>query len=72
MMAGAKVSMMTSALLRNGIEYLEVLHTKLVEWMDAHEYASITEMRGSMSRQSVADPEAFERANYMRVLSSYV
>ena len=72
MMAGAKISMMTSALLRNGIEYLEVLHTKLVEWMDEHEYASITEMRGSMSRRAVADPEAFERANYMRVLSSYV
>jgi dihydroorotate dehydrogenase (fumarate) len=72
MMAGAQVSMMTSALLRNGIEYLEVLRTKLVEWMDQHEYVSITEMRGSMSRRSVADPEAFERANYMRVLSSYV
>lgn len=72
MMAGANVSMMTSALLRNGIKYLEVLRGKLVEWMDEHEYESINEMRGSMSRRSVADPEAFERANYMRVLSSYV
>ncbi len=72
MMAGAKVAMMTSALLRHGINYLAEVKTKLVEWLDEHEYESITEMQGSMSRRAVADPEAFERANYMRVLSSYV
>ena len=72
MMAGARVSMMTSALLRHGINYLAEVQTKLVEWLDEHEYESITEMQGSMSRRAVADPEAFERANYMRVLSSYV
>lgn len=72
MMAGARVSMMTSALLRHGIDYLAEVRARLVEWMDAHEYESIREMQGSMSRRAVADPEAFERANYMRVLSSYV
>ncbi len=72
MMAGAKVAMMTSALLRHGIGYLAEVRTKLVAWLDEHEYESISEMQGSMSRRSVADPEAFERANYMRVLSSYV
>ena len=40
--------------------------------MDEHEYASIGEMRGSMSRRSVANPEVFDRSNYMKVLSSYV
>jgi dihydroorotate dehydrogenase (fumarate) len=72
MMAGARVAMMTSALLRHGIEYLAEVRAKLTEWMEEHEYESITEMQGSMSRRAVADPEAFERANYMRVLSSYV
>jgi dihydroorotate dehydrogenase (fumarate) len=72
MMAGARVAMMASALLRNGIEYLADVRAKLTEWMEEHEYESITEMQGSMSRRAVADPEAFERANYMRVLSSYV
>ena len=72
MMAGAKVAMMTSALLHNGIGYLTELKTKLSQWLEEHEYESIAEMQGSMSRRSVADPEAFERANYMRVLSSYV
>jgi dihydroorotate dehydrogenase (fumarate) len=71
MMAGAKVAMMTSALLRRGINYLQEVKAKLVEWMADHEYASIREMQGSMSRRAVTDPEAFERANYLRVLSSY-
>ena len=71
MMAGAKVAMMTSALLRHGIGYMGTLRTKLVEWMEEHEYESITQMQGSMSMRSLADTEAFERANYMRVLSTY-
>jgi|SRR5579871_1874882 len=72
MMAGARVSMMTSALLRHGPGYAREVETKLMEWLEVHEYESIREMQGSMSRRAVADPEAFERANYMRVLSSYV
>ena len=72
MMAGARVAMMTSALLKHGIELLRVVRANLIAWMEAHEYASIRQMQGSMSYRSVTDPTAFERANYMRVLSSYV
>ena len=71
MMAGARVAMMTSAPLRYGIGHFTSLRTKLVEWMVDHEYESISEMQGSMSLRAVPDPEAFERANYMRVLSGY-
>jgi dihydroorotate dehydrogenase (fumarate) len=71
MMAGARVAMMTSALLQNGIPYLARVRADLLEWMEEHEYASITQMQGSMSYRSVAEPAAFERANYMKVLSSY-
>lgn len=71
MMAGARVAMMTSALLRNGIEHLVKVREELVRWMEEHEYESIRQMQGSMSQRSVADPAAFVRANYMRVLSSY-
>ncbi|HWC99026.1 MAG TPA: dihydroorotate dehydrogenase-like protein [Candidatus Sulfopaludibacter sp.] len=71
MMAGAKVAMMTSALLKRGISYLDTLATELLIWMGEHEYDSIKQMQGSMSRNSVPQPKAFERANYMRVLSSY-
>jgi len=71
MMAGAKIAMMTSALLKRGISYLDTISTELLIWMGEHEYDSIRQMQGSMSRNAVPQPGAFERANYMKVLSSY-
>jgi dihydroorotate dehydrogenase (fumarate) len=71
MMAGAKVAMMTSALLKNGIEHLKTVREGIEAWMEKHEYASIRQMQGSMSQKSVAEPAAFVRANYMKVLRSY-
>jgi len=72
MMAGARVAMMTSALLRNGLGHVRVVLDDLTRWMEEHEYESIHQMQGSMSRRSAANPSAFERGNYMKVLSSYV
>jgi hypothetical protein len=43
----------------------ERLRRELLQWMEEHEYDSIRQMQGSMSRKAVAHPEAFERANYM-------
>jgi dihydroorotate dehydrogenase (fumarate) len=71
MMAGARVAMMTSALLKNGVAHLGTVRTALLAWMEQHEYDSIRQMQGSMSYRSVREPAAFERANYMKVLSSY-
>jgi len=71
MMSGARVAMMTSALLKSGIGCLAKVRTDLLAWMEEREYASIRQMRGSMSYRSVAEPAAFERGNYMKVLSSY-
>jgi dihydroorotate dehydrogenase (fumarate) len=71
MMAGARVALMTSALLKRGIGYLDTICTELLVWMGEHEYNSIRQMQGSMSRNAVNRPAAFERANYMKVLSSY-
>jgi dihydroorotate dehydrogenase (fumarate) len=71
MMAGAKVAMLTSALLKHGIGHLAKVRAELVRWMEENEYESIRQMQGSMSQRRVADPAAFERANYMRVLRSY-
>jgi dihydroorotate dehydrogenase (fumarate) len=71
MMAGARVAMLTSALLQNGIAHLRRVRADVEQWMTEHEYGSIAEMQGSMSWRSVAEPAAFERANYMKVLSSY-
>ena len=71
MMADAHVAMMTSALLKRGIEYLATVLAELAAWMEEHEYESIRQMQGSMSQRSVAHPNAFLRANYLKVLSSY-
>jgi dihydroorotate dehydrogenase (fumarate) len=70
-MAGASVTMMASELLRNGIGRIPELLADLQRWMEEHEYMSIGQMKGSMSQQAVAEPERFERANYLKVLSSY-
>jgi len=70
-MAGAHVVMLTSALLERGIPYLRELENSVTAWMEAHEYESVKQMRGSMNAASVADPGAFERANYLKVLGSY-
>ena len=72
MMAGARVAMMTSALLQRGIGHLGQVRREVLAWMEEHEYESIRQMQGSMSYRSVPEPAAFERANYMKVLSSYV
>jgi len=71
MMAGARVAMLASELLKNGPERVTQILADLSSWMEAREYTSIMQMQGSMSQQSVAQPEAFERANYMKVLGSF-
>jgi dihydroorotate dehydrogenase (fumarate) len=71
MMAGANVVMLASSLLKRGIPHLGTLRREMARWMEEHEYESVRQMRGSLSQRSAANPEAFERANYVKVLSSY-
>ena len=70
-MAGAKVTHMLSAILKNGTGHIKNVLNKLVYWMEINEYESLDQMRGSMSYKNVANPSQFERANYMKVLHSY-
>jgi len=70
-MAGADVTMMCSALLQNGIGHVGKVLTDMERWFEGHEYESVTQMKGSMSQRSVADPAAFERANYVKALNRF-
>lgn len=70
-MAGASVTNIASEFLQKGIERVPELLNEISTWMEEHEYVSINQMKGSMSQKAVAEPAAFERANYMKVLSSY-
>ena len=70
-MSGADVTMLCSVLLRHGPGHVKVILDGIQKWMKEHEYASIEQMKGSMSQKSCVNPEAFERANYMKTLQSY-
>jgi dihydroorotate dehydrogenase (fumarate) len=71
LMAGSKVTMMASELLKNGIPRIGQILEGMVQWMEEYEYESVVQMQGSMSQRSVAEPAAFERANYMKTLGSW-
>ncbi len=71
MMAGANVAMMDLCTPRTRIEPRARRPLDLQRWMEIHEYESISQMRGSMSQKGVAEPAAFERRNYMKMLQSY-
>lgn len=71
LMAGADVTMLCSALLRHGIAQIKVMECEMTVWMEEHEYESVAQLKGSLSRKNCADPAAFERAQYMKALSGY-
>lgn len=71
LMAGAKVTMMASELLQNGVRRIGQVLNEVVTWLTEHEYESVMQMIGAMSQKHCAEPAAFERANYMKMLQSY-
>ena len=70
-MAGASVAMMASELLANGIERVTSILADMRDWMEEYGFTSVSQMHGSMSQRGVAQPAAFERANYMKALNGY-
>jgi dihydroorotate dehydrogenase (fumarate) len=70
LMAGADVTMLCSVLLRYGIDHLTVIERDLEEWLEKHEYESVAQLKGSMSQKKCPDPTAFERAQYIRSIST--
>lgn len=71
LLVGADVAMTTSALLRHGPEHVAVIEAQLRRWLEGHEYESVDQLRGSVSQLHTPDPEAFERAQYLRTLASW-
>jgi dihydroorotate dehydrogenase (fumarate) len=70
LLSGAAVTMTTSALLRNGIGHAATLRDGLDEWLDGHGHESVEAIRGLVSHERVAEPAAFERANYMKIIGT--
>jgi dihydroorotate dehydrogenase (fumarate) len=71
LLAGADVTMTASALLHNGLGHVGRLIEELTAWMTEKEYESVGQMKGAMSHRAVSNPDAFERANYIRILEDY-
>ncbi len=70
-LAGADVAMTTSALLQSGPSLIGDILLGMRTWLDSNEYESVEQMKGSMSQRNIPDPEAFERANYVKTIVSY-
>ena len=70
-MAGADVTMLCSALMRHGIPHIQRIEMEMVAWLEQHGHKSLGEIKGLMSQKNCPDPSAFERAQYVRGLSSY-
>lgn len=71
LLVGADVAMMASVLLYSGPGILKHIEKEMIQWMDEKEYNSLEELKGAMSSASVADPSAFERANYIKILQGF-
>jgi len=71
LLAGADCVMLASCLLTRGPSHVDTLVRGVLAWMTKREYSSVAQMKGSLSQQSCPDPDAFERANYMKALKSY-
>jgi len=71
LLAGADCVMVASSLLKQGPQHVGTLVRGVEAWMREREYESVAQMKGSLSQQSCPDPDAFERANYMKALKSY-
>ncbi len=71
LLAGADVVMTTSALLRNGPQYVEKLLTGTISWLSARNIESVDQIRGLLSQRNFRNPDSFGRANYMKILQGY-
>jgi dihydroorotate dehydrogenase (fumarate) len=71
LLAGADCVMLASSLLTRGPNHVGTLVRGIEAWMREREYSSVAQLKGSLSQASCPDPDAFERANYMKALKSY-
>ncbi len=71
LLAGADAVMTASTLYKNGIPYLRMMNKELLDWMDLMGFDSIESFKGLMSQKNIPDPTAYERANYIKLISQY-
>jgi dihydroorotate dehydrogenase (fumarate) len=71
LMAGGSATMLCSVIYKQGFEYIRIIERELTKWLEEHEYESVKQLQGSLSQKNCPDPSAFERAQYMRILTTW-
>ncbi len=71
LLVGADITHLCSVLLQQGPEHIAVLRQELDYWLEEHEYESVRQMKGSVSKSCAINPAALEHCNYMHVIKSY-
>jgi len=71
LLAGADVTCLCSVLMRHGIKQIAVIEKEMATWLEQHDYESVKQLKGSLSQKNCDDPSAFERAQYMRAISTF-
>ncbi len=71
LMVGADVTMLCSTVIRHGIPQIAMIEREMVEWLEEHEYESVSQLKGSLSQKNCPEPAAFERAQYMKAITNF-
>jgi dihydroorotate dehydrogenase (fumarate) len=71
LMVGADVTMLCSTIIRHGFPQIAMIESEMTQWLEDHDYESISQMKGSLSQKNCEEPAAFERAQYMKALNSF-
>lgn len=71
LMVGADVAMLCSTVIRHGIPQIGMIERDMVDWLEEHDYESISQLKGSLSQRNCPEPAAFERAQYMKALTGF-
>lgn len=71
LLAGAHTVQLVSVLLQEGPRVISLLLAGLRRWMEEHEYSDLLTLRGALNLKRCPNPEAHERANYIRVIQSW-
>jgi dihydroorotate dehydrogenase (fumarate) len=71
LLAGADITHLCSVLLKQGPEHIASLKQEILDWMEEHEYESVQQLKGSVSRSCAINPAALEHSNYLDVIKSY-
>ncbi len=71
LMVGADATMLCSTVIRHGIPQIAMIEREMINWLEEHEYESVSQLKGSLSQKNCPEPAAFERAQYMKAITNF-